>query len=58
MGNEPEIVRRPETPYVAITTWARMGNVGTVVPPLTREVADWLTAGGAQPVGACCGSTT
>lgn len=52
MSNEPEIVERPETPYVAITTWAPMNSVGTVVPPLGREVREWLTARGLAPAGA------
>lgn len=51
MTNEPEIVQRSETPYVAITTRATMDNIGTAVPPLTREVRDWLTARGLKPAG-------
>ncbi|HEY2508121.1 MAG TPA: GyrI-like domain-containing protein [Streptosporangiaceae bacterium] len=52
MTNEPQIIERPPTPYVAITTAATMQNIGAVVPPLGGEVRDWLAARGLTPAGA------
>jgi effector-binding domain-containing protein len=52
MSEEPSIVDRPATPYVAITANVTMDDLGVVVPPLTAEVFDWLRSKGIPPVGA------
>ena len=52
MSEEPSIVDRPATPYVAITANVTMDDLGAVVPPLTAEVLDWLRTKGIAPVGA------
>lgn len=51
MSTEPTIIERPAQPYAAITAQVTMQNLGEVVPPLNREVFDWLAAHGAQPAG-------
>ncbi|MBV9452489.1 MAG: GyrI-like domain-containing protein [Streptosporangiaceae bacterium] len=51
MTTEPEIVELPERPYVAIAASVTMRALGTVVPPLNREVFGWLAARGAPPSG-------
>jgi effector-binding domain-containing protein len=52
MTSQPQIIERPPTPCVAITTAATMQNLGAVVPPLGGEVRDWLTDRGLAPAGA------
>lgn len=52
MIEEPEITQRPARPYVAIKALVTMQAIGTVVPPLNREVFGWLTARGLAPAGA------
>jgi hypothetical protein len=39
MSSAPEIVTRPEQPYVAIRTQVTMADLGTVVPPLNQDWA-------------------
>jgi len=52
MSPAPEIVTRPEQPYVAIRTQVTMADLGTVVPPLNQEVFAWLGGRGVAPAGA------
>ena len=52
MVNEPTIIERPATPYVAITAKVTMEDMGAVVPPLNQEVLTWLSAREVAPVGA------
>jgi len=52
MSSAPEIVTRPEQPYVAIRTQVTMEDLGMVVPPLNQEVFAWLSARGAASAGA------
>jgi effector-binding domain-containing protein len=52
MSSAPEIVTRPEQPYVAIRTQVTMTELGTVVPPLNQEVFAWLGGRAAAPAGA------
>jgi effector-binding domain-containing protein len=42
---------RTDQPYVAIPVKVRMEELGSVVPPLTGEVFDWLAANGIAPAG-------
>jgi len=48
---EPHIATLPERPYVAIPASVTMQELGTVVPPLTGEVAGSLAARGIEPAG-------
>lgn len=52
MNTEPSIVERAATPYAAITARVTMAELGAVVPPLNRQVADWLRAKGVAAAGA------
>ena len=52
MSPAPEIVTRPEQPYVAIRTQVTMADLGTVVPPLNQEVFAWLGGRGVATAGA------
>ena len=52
MVNEPTIIERPATPYVAIMAKVTMEDMGAVVPPLNQEVLTWLSAREVAPVGA------
>src|SRR2546429_9939364 len=52
MSSAPEIVTRPEQPYVAIRTQVTMEDLGMVVPPLNQEVFAWLGKRGTPPAGA------
>src|SRR5437667_9603765 len=54
MSSAPEIVTRPEQPYVAIRTQVTMEDLGMVVPPLSQEVFAWLGKRGTPPAGAPC----
>lgn len=49
---EPKVVQRPDQPYVAIKAFVTMETLGTVVPPLNREVFGWLAERGAVASGA------
>jgi effector-binding domain-containing protein len=51
MSSAPEIVTRPEQPYVAIRTQVTMEDLGMVVPPLNQEVFAWLGKQGTPPAG-------
>ena len=51
MAESPTVENRIEQPYVAIPVKVRMEELGSVVPPLTGEVFDWLRARGISPAG-------
>ena len=50
-GESPTIQTRTEQQYVAIPVSVRMEELGSVVPPLTGRVFDWLAARGIAPAG-------
>lgn len=52
MMTEPKLEERAEQPYVAIRTQTAMGELGTVIPQLDREVFAWLGKQGVEPAGA------
>lgn len=52
MSREPSISERAATPYAAITAKVTMAELGTVVPPLNRQVAEWLRSKDIAAVGA------
>lgn len=52
MITEPSIENRTEQPYVGIRARVAIPDIGTVLPPLHREVADWLENQGVAPAGA------
>jgi effector-binding domain-containing protein len=47
----PTIETRTEQPYAAIPVKVPMGELGSVVPPLTGQIFDWLNARGISPAG-------
>lgn len=51
MGESPTIETRIDQPYAAIPVSVSMGELGTVVPPLTGQVFGWLTDRGVPPAG-------
>jgi hypothetical protein len=51
MGESRTIQTRTEQPYVAIPVSVRMEELGSVVPPLTGRVFDWLAARGIASAG-------
>jgi effector-binding domain-containing protein len=51
MGDSPTIETRGDQPYAAIPVKARMEELGSVVPPLTGRVFDWLAARDIAPAG-------
>jgi effector-binding domain-containing protein len=51
MGESPTVESRMEQPYVAIPVKVGMDELGSVVPPLTGQVFDWLGARGIAPAG-------
>ena len=51
MGESPTIETRKDRPYAAIPVSVRMEELGSVVPPLTGQVFDWLAAQGVAPAG-------
>src|SRR5690349_8909539 len=51
MSTQPEIVERAAQPYVAIKVKVGMNELGDVVPPLNREVFEWLGSRGVAPAG-------
>jgi effector-binding domain-containing protein len=52
MPAEPKVVERADQPYVAIRALVTMEELGSVVPPLNKEVFGWLAARGAVATGA------
>lgn len=48
----PEIVTRPDQPFAAIRISLERKDIPAKAPPLIGEVAGWLAAHGAAPVGA------
>jgi effector-binding domain-containing protein len=51
VGESPTIETRKDRPYAAIPVSVRMEELGSVVPPLTGQVFDWLGAQGVAPAG-------
>ena len=51
MAESPTIETRMDQPYAAIPASVRMEELGSVVPPLTGQVFDWLAAQGIVPAG-------
>jgi effector-binding domain-containing protein len=51
MGDSPTIETRGDQPYAAIPVKVRMEELGSVVPPLTGRVFDWLAARDIAPAG-------
>jgi effector-binding domain-containing protein len=51
VGDSPTIETRMDRPYAAIPVSVRMEELGSVVPPLTGQVVDWLGAQGVAPAG-------
>jgi effector-binding domain-containing protein len=51
MNAVPEIVERPEQPYVAVRSVVSMRTLGSTLPPLLPEVFGWLGQHGHQPAG-------
>jgi effector-binding domain-containing protein len=49
--DNPTIETRVDQPYAAIPVSVRMEDLGTVVPPLTGRVFEWLAVRGVTPVG-------
>jgi effector-binding domain-containing protein len=47
----PTVETRMAQPYAAIPVKVRMEELGSVVPPLTGQVFDWLGARGISPAG-------
>jgi effector-binding domain-containing protein len=50
--DEPQIVHRPEQPYLAISTTVAMAKLATDVPPLIGELYGRLGRHGIAPAGA------
>lgn len=51
MGESPTIEKRVDQPYAAIPVSVCIEELGSVVPPLTGQVFDWLAARGIAPTG-------
>jgi len=51
VGESPTIEIRMDQPYAAIPVSVSMDELGSVVPPLTGRVFDWLAAQGIAPTG-------
>src|SRR4029453_16574957 len=51
MSDNPTIGTRVDQPYAAIPVTVRMEELGSVVPPLTGQVFEWLAARGVTPAG-------
>jgi effector-binding domain-containing protein len=51
VSESPTIETRIDQPYAAIPVSVRMEELGTVVPPLTGRVFEWLAARGIAPAG-------
>ncbi len=51
MPQNPTVETRIDQPYAAIPVKVSMDQLGSVVPPLTGQVFDWLTDQGIHPAG-------
>ena len=51
VGENPTVETRTDRPYAAIPVSVTMQQLGSVVPPLTARVFDWLAAQGVAPAG-------
>jgi effector-binding domain-containing protein len=51
VAESPTIETRTDQPYAAIPVSVRMEDLGSVVPPLTGRVFDWLATHGIAPTG-------
>lgn len=51
MPQSPTVETRIDQPYAAIPIKVRMEELGSVVPPLTGHVFDWLADRGIHPAG-------
>jgi hypothetical protein len=51
VSESPTIETRIDQPFAAIPVSVRMEELGTVVPPLTGRVFEWLAARGIAPAG-------
>jgi effector-binding domain-containing protein len=51
VAESPTIETRVDQPYAAIPVSVRMEELGSVVPPLTGQVFDWLAAQGIAAAG-------
>jgi len=51
MGDSPTIETRVDQPYAAILVKVRMEELGSVVPPLTGRVFEWLASRDIAPAG-------
>ena len=51
MAESPAVETRTDQLYVAIPVRVRMDELGSVVPPLTGQVFDWLATRGIKPAG-------
>jgi effector-binding domain-containing protein len=51
MPESPTVQSRIDQPYAAIPVKVSMEKLGSVVPPLTSQVFDWLADRGIVPVG-------
>jgi effector-binding domain-containing protein len=51
VSESPTIETRIDQPYAAIPVSVRVEELGTVVPPLTGRVFEWLAARGVGPAG-------
>lgn len=48
----PEIIERPEQPYLYIPTEVTMQTIGQAIPELHGELFSWFASHGVQPAGA------
>ena len=51
MPQSPTVETRIDQPYAAIPVKVSMDELGSVVPPLTGQVFDWLADRGIRPAG-------
>jgi effector-binding domain-containing protein len=51
VAESPTIETRMDQPYAAIPVSVRIEELGSVVPPLTGQVFEWLAAQGIAPIG-------
>jgi effector-binding domain-containing protein len=51
MPQSPTVETRIDQPYAAIPVRVSMDDLGSVVPPLTGQVFDWLADRGIRPAG-------
>ena len=52
MLSQPKIVKKPDQPFAAIRISVDRNDIPSKAPPLIGQVAGWLGAQGAAPVGA------